>query len=93
MAHSDEGRRQPTVAEVDRLIDENGVPLEVPEDSELRIAHEAEESVGGTSPTASWPLLLVGLGIVLVILLTFQLLMGRTGTGDTPEQTVTIDQQ
>lgn len=76
-----DARQEPTVARVDRLIDENAMPLEVPEDSELKIAHAVEESVGGTSPTTPWRIGLIGLVIVVVILLAFQLLLGRTGDG------------
>lgn len=79
-----EARQEPTVARVDRLVDENAMPIEVPEDSELKIAHAVEQSVGGTSPTAWWRIGLIGMGIVVVILLAFQLLLGKTGTDVAP---------
>ena len=91
-----EARQEPTVARVDRLIDENAMALEVPEDSELKIAHSVEESIGGTGRTPWWRYGLIGLGIVVVILLGFQLLLGKTGTDvvpSTPTQATQPTQQ
>ncbi|MBN9311389.1 hypothetical protein [Devosia sp.] len=77
-------RHEPTVAQVDRLIDENGAPIEIPEDSELKLTHAVEESVGGTGPTAWWRAGLIALAIVVVMLLAFQLLLGKTGIDMVP---------
>jgi hypothetical protein len=45
-----EARQEPTVARVDRLVDENAMPIEVPEDSELKIAHAVEQWAGRARP-------------------------------------------
>lgn len=89
---ADQTRHEPTVAQVDRLIDENGAPVEIPEDSELRLTHAVEETVGGTGPTAWWRIGLIALAIVVVILLLFQLLLGRTSTDVAPGTPTTATQ-
>lgn len=76
--------RQPTVADVDTLVDENGSRIEVPPDSELRVAGEHEEVVASTSPTNWWLYGLVGLAIVIAILLALQLMNGAPGTAVQP---------
>lgn len=72
--------RAPEVAKVDRLIDENAAPLEVPADSALVHTDDVEATAGGTGPTAWWRVGLVALGIVAAILLLFQLMMGGATT-------------
>ncbi len=71
-------RRTPKVARVDQLIDENGQPIALPENSTLRVTRDVEETVGGTGPTNWWKRGLIGVGIVVVILLGFQLLASNT---------------
>jgi len=71
-------RRTPKVARVDQLIDENGQPISLPENTTLRVTREAEETVGGTGPTNWWKRGLIAVGIVVVILLAFQLLASNT---------------
>ena len=72
--------REPTVADVDALVDENGSPIEVPIDSELKVAGEHEEVVASTSPTNWWLYGLVALAIVIAIVLALQVFNGAPGT-------------
>ena len=76
--------KQPDVAAVDFLVDENGSKIEVPEDSMLRVTTDVEQAVGATGPANWWRLGLIGLGIVVAILLILQLLAGKTGTEMVP---------
>lgn len=74
----------PEVAKVDTLIDENGSPIRVPDDSGIRAAHGAEPSVGGTGPT-NWMLYgIVALGAIIAVLLVLQLVGGAPGTDVAP---------
>lgn len=85
--------RTPEVAKVDRLIDENAAPLEVPADSSLRLTDDVEKTVGGTGPTAWWRVGLIALGIVAAILLVFQLMMGGATTDVVPGTPTTAPEQ
>ncbi|WP_423067161.1 hypothetical protein [Devosia sp. CN2-171] len=85
--------RAPEVAKIDRLIDENAAPLEVPADSALRLTDDVEKTVGATGPTAWWRAGLVALGIVAAILLIFQLMMGGAGTDVAPGTPTTAPDQ
>ena len=71
---------EPTVAKVDTLVDENGSRIDVPDNSSLKVANEAEPMVGATGPANWWRLGLIALGIVAAILLALQLMGGNTGT-------------
>lgn len=71
-------RRTPKVARVDQLMDENGQPISLPENSALEVTRDDEAMVGGTGPTDWWKRGLIGVGIVVVILLAFQLLASNT---------------
>lgn len=75
--------RAPEVGKVDRLINENAAPLEVPADSALSHT-DVGRAIGSNGPTAWWRTGLVALGIVAAILLVFQLLMGGAGTDVVP---------
>jgi hypothetical protein len=75
-----EHAREPTVARVDALVDENGNRVDVAEDSALRVATDVEQTVGATGPTSWWRMGLIGLGIVAAIFLLLQLMGGNTGT-------------
>jgi hypothetical protein len=86
-------KREPKVARVDQLIDENGEPIALPENSALEVTDAVEETVGGTGPTAWWRMGLIGLGIVVLILLLFQVLMGNPGTSVVPGTPTTAPQQ
>jgi len=79
-----EHTREPVVAKVDTLVDENGYKVDVPDDAALKVATEVEQTVGGTGPTNWWRLGLIGLGIVAAILLALQLMGGNTGTDMIP---------
>ena len=68
----------PKVAQVDQVIDENGIPIALPEDSALQVTRDVEETIGATGPTNWWKRGLIGVGIVVVILLGFQLLASNT---------------
>jgi hypothetical protein len=68
----------PKVAQVDQVIDENGMPIALPEDSTLQVTRDVEESIGSTGPTNWWKRGLIAVGIVVVILLGFQLLASNT---------------
>ncbi len=68
----------PQVARVDQVIDENGVPMALPEDSTLQATHDVERAIGSTGPSNWWQLALIGIGIVAAILLGFQLLASNT---------------
>ncbi|HEY4200938.1 MAG TPA: hypothetical protein VGM83_10275 [Devosiaceae bacterium] len=72
------------VAEVDFLVDENGSPIEVPHDSELKITTDVEQTVGATGPTNWWRMGLLALAIVLVILGVLQMLQGGASTAVQP---------
>lgn len=72
--------REPTVAKVDTLVDENGYKVDVPDDTSLKVATEVEQVTGATGPANWWRIGLVALGIVAAILLVLQLLGGNTGT-------------
>jgi hypothetical protein len=74
----------PTVAEVDTLIDENGSPIVVPEDSALKVAGPGEATVGATGPTNWWLYGLIGLAVVIAMLLLMQLFNGAPGTDVQP---------
>jgi hypothetical protein len=76
--------RVPGVARVDQLVDENGSPIDVPDDSKLEIASEEQPTIGATGPTNWWRLGLIGLGIVALILLLLQLFGGSPGTDVVP---------
>lgn len=71
-------RRTPKVARVDQLVDENGQPISLPENSALEVSREDDATVGGTGPTNWWKRGLIAVGIVVVILLAFQLLASNT---------------
>lgn len=72
--------REPAVAKVDTLVDENGYKADVPDDTSLKVATAAEQVTGATGPTNWWRIGLVALGIVAAILLVLQLMGGNTGT-------------
>ncbi len=76
--------REPKVAKVDALVDEHGSTIEVPPDSALEIATDAERTVGATGPTNWWRLGLIAVVIVAAILLVLQLMNGNTGTDMIP---------
>jgi hypothetical protein len=67
-------------ARVDQLVDENGSPIPVPEDSAIRPAATGEATVGATGPTNWWLYGLVGLAIVIAVLLAMQLFSGAPST-------------
>ena len=71
---------EPKVAKVDYLVDEKGYQVDVPDDSTLKVATDAEPTVGATGPTNWWRIGLIALAIVAAILLVLQLLNGNTGT-------------
>lgn len=73
-AANDNSGKQRDVAEVDSLVDENGSPIEVPPDSELKVAGENDATVGATGPTNWWRLGLLALAVVLIILGVLQVL-------------------
>ncbi|WP_439601816.1 hypothetical protein [Devosia sp.] len=75
---SAETRQPPRVAQVDQVMDENGQPIALPENSTLEVTREVEETIGGTGPTNWWKRGLIAVGIVVVILLAFQLLASNT---------------
>jgi len=73
-----------SVAEVDSLVDENGSRIELPPDSDLKVAGEHDETVGATGPT-NWLLYgLIGLAIIVAVILLMQLLTGAPGTAVQP---------
>lgn len=72
--------REPTVAKVDTLVDENGARVPLPDDTALKVATDVEQTVGATGPTNWWRLSLIGIAIVAATLLILQMLSGNTGT-------------
>jgi len=76
--------RRPEVARVDKLIDENGAPLALPEDTALVVEDKVERTVGGTGPTAWWRVGLIGVAIVAAMLLALQLMSGGASTDMVP---------
>lgn len=79
-----EHTREPKLARVDTLVDENGYKVDVPNDSALEVATEVEQTVGATGPTNWWRMGLIAVGIVAAILLALQLMAGNTGTEMVP---------
>jgi len=75
---------EPVVAKVDTLVDENGYPVDVPDDTALKVATDVEQVTGATGPTNWWRMGLIGIGIVAAILLALQLLNGNTGAAMIP---------
>ncbi len=75
-----EHTREPTVAKVDTLVDENGAPIDVPDDTALKVATDVEQVTGATGPTNWWRMGLIGIAIVAAILLLLQMMNGNTGT-------------
>lgn len=65
--------RRPTVADVDALVDEKGSRIEVPPDSELRLADDDEYVVGATSQTNWWLYGVMALVVLAAIVLIVQL--------------------
>ena len=82
----------PKVAKVDHLVDENGMKVDVPEESTLKVATDVEQTVGATGPTNWWRLGLIALAIVAAILLALQLMGGNTGTDVIPGTPVAAPQ-
>ncbi|OEO29058.1 hypothetical protein VW23_027280 [Devosia insulae DS-56] len=70
-------------------MDENGQPISLPENSTLAVTRDVEETIGGTGPTNWWKRGLIAVGIVVVILLGFQLLAGNTRSPVTAPATTT----
>lgn len=85
-------RHEPKLARVDRLIDENGYPIDVPDNSALKAANDHEPTVGATGPTNWWLTGLVALLIVAAILLALQLMGGNPGTDVVPGTPVAAPQ-
>ena len=73
-----------TDARVDRLVDENGAQIDVPDNSELRATDDVERTVAATAPTNWWQAGLIALGIVAFILLALQFFNGSPGTDVQP---------
>ncbi|HEY9013355.1 MAG TPA: hypothetical protein VIN06_20315 [Devosia sp.] len=86
-----QGRK--TEARVDRLVDENGAQIDVPDNSELRVTDDVERSVAGTAPTNWWQAGLIALGIVAFILLALQFFNGSPGTDVQPGTPVAAPEQ
>lgn len=82
-AANDNSDHRPDVAEVDRLVDENGSPIPVPPESELKVAAGNEPTVGATGPTNWWRLGLLALAVVLILLGLLQAL-NSGGSADAP---------
>jgi hypothetical protein len=79
-----EADRNPKAARVDRLIDENAMPIAVPPDSALEVEDRVERTVGGTGPTAWFRVGIIGILIVAAILLGLQVLSGGASTDMVP---------
>lgn len=77
-------RAGPGSAEVDHLVDENGAPIDVADDTVVRPASDDHAAVAATGPTNWWRLGLIALGIVALILLLLQLFQGTPGTDVQP---------
>jgi hypothetical protein len=73
-----------SVADVDALVDENGSPIEVPEDSELKVAGKHEDTVGATGPTNWWLYGLVALALIIAVVFFTQTLTGAPGSDVQP---------
>jgi len=74
----------PEVAKVDVLIDENAAPIDVPDNSPIKVAGEHEETVGATGPTNWWLYGVVGLAIVVAVLFVMQMFQGAPATDVQP---------
>jgi hypothetical protein len=64
------------VAQVDFLIDENGSRIDVPDDSTLKVATDADETVGAAGPTNWWRLGIAVLAVIVLGLLIMQFVGG-----------------
>ncbi len=83
---------RPGVAQVDFVVDENGNPVEVANDTTLKMTRDAEQAVGATGPTGWWRIGLVALLIVVGVLLALQVLGGNKGTDVVPGTPVAAPQ-
>lgn len=63
-------------AKVDFLVDENGSRLDVPDDSTVRTATDADQTAGATGPTNWWRIGLVVLAALALVLLILQIVGG-----------------
>jgi hypothetical protein len=88
-----EHTREPKVAKVDTLVDEQGYKIDVPDDSALKIASDEEPAVAATGPTNWWRMGLIAIIIVAAILLVLQLMAGNTGTAMIPGTPTAAPQQ
>jgi hypothetical protein len=77
-------KNAPKVASVDFLIDENASRIDVPDESDLKIADEHDIIVGGTGPTNWWLYGLIALGVIIGLLLILQMFSGAPGTDMQP---------
>lgn len=83
--------RSRTVAEVDYLVDENGAPLDVPDNSALKFATDVEQTLGSTGPANWWRLGLALLAAIVVIILVMQLIGGGAPGTDVQPGTPTAE--
>ncbi len=74
----------PTLAEVDKLVDENASRVDVPNASPIKVAGEHEASVGATGPTNWWLYGVIGLAIVVAVLFLMQMFQGAPATDVQP---------
>jgi hypothetical protein len=75
---------QPTVASVDHLVDENGLRIDVPDGSAIKVAGEHEATVAATGPTNWWLYGVFGLAIVIALLFLMQMFNGAPGSDVQP---------
>ena len=76
--------REPQVAKVDNLIDENGSRIDVADGSGIKVAGEHDATVGATGPTNWWLYGLGALAIIIAVLLVLQMFSGAPGTDMQP---------
>lgn len=74
------GRGERGAAQVDFLVDENGSRVELPDDSTVKVAGDADKTVGATGPTNWWRIGLVMLAILVLLLLALQIFGGGPPT-------------
>lgn len=81
---TDPRQPDPTIAQVDALVDENGARIELPDDTPIKVAGEHDPTIGAAGPTNWWFYGFVGMAIVIAVLFLMQLFQGAPATDVQP---------
>ena len=83
---------RPGVAKVDFVVDDDGNPVEVADDTTLEVATGAEQTMGASGPTNWWRLGLAGLAVLIALVLVLRFAGGNTATDVVPGTPVAAPQ-